>query len=381
MKDCKNLLILRPDNLGDVVLFSGAFKHIRKFFPNATISLCVKNYVQEYVEYCPYIDYVYSWEKYAIPSSRFVSNVRGRQYLLGWFDQLYRKQLLTDLKTEVLLVPLRSPSKGIYGTHAIVSDISAKIKVGIAGDYTNQDHLTDVQSNWLYNQRLQLSSGLTDLHEFNVTTKFLQFLGINIDIGDLYPEVWTTQDDKIWATQRIPNSSTSIILALCPGASNKRKFYPIEQYRTVFDSLDQPLTIVLFGSKYERNLCKQIHQEIKNCKNVVEVLNLAGDTTVRQLIEGLRNCDIVLSTDSASLHLSVAIKKPVIGMMGGWHYGRFYPWGDPNQHKVVNQPMDCYGCNSRCIFPSIRCIEEIDPMKIAFELQSLIENIHREKKI
>ena len=381
MKDCKNLLILRPDNLGDMVLFSGAFKHIRNYFQNATISLCAKKYVEKYVEYSPYIDHIYSWEKYAIPSSRIVSNIRGRQYILGWFDQLYRKQLIPDLKTEVLLVPLRSPSKGIYGTHAIVSEISAKNKVGIAGDLTNQNPQTDAKSNSLYTQSLELGADSTDLHELNVTAKFLQSLGINIDVRDLWPEVWTTQDDKTWAEQNIPKSSTSIVLALCPGATEQRKLYPIEQYRAIFGSFDQPLTIVLFGTKSERNLCEQIHQQIKDCTNIVEVLNLAGDTTIRQLIEGMRNCDIVLSTDSASLHLSVAIKKPVVGMMGGWQYGRFYPWGDPNLHKVVNKPMDCYGCNSRCLFPSIKCIEEIDPMKIALELKGLIENIYREKRI
>ncbi|WP_287230693.1 glycosyltransferase family 9 protein [Microcystis sp. Msp_OC_L_20101000_S702] len=384
IKDCQSILILRPDNLGDVVLFSGTLRHIRNHFQNATISLCVKKYVQNYIEYCPYIDYVHTWDKYAMPSSSFIppNMLRGRTYLLGWFDKLNRKPLLQYLKTDLLLVPVRSPSKGIYGEYAIVSDIPARIKIGIAGDYSNQDCKTEAKYSNLYSRCLHLGTGLVDLHELNVTAQFLQLLGINTTIEDLWPEVWTTDEDRIWAKERIPQSSTSTVLALCPGASDKRKLYPIQQYRSIFNYLNNELlTIVLFGSKSERNLCDKIQQEIKSCKNVLKVFNLAGDSTVRQLIEGLRNCDIVLSTDSASLHLSVAIKKPVVGIMGGWHYGRFYPWGNPNIHRVVNQSMDCYWCNSRCIFRNIRCIEEIEPIKIALELQSLIEDLCHAKKV
>lgn len=387
IKDCESVLILRPDNLGDVVLFSGALRHIRNYFPNATISLCVKEYVKNYIEHCPYIDHVYTWEKYAVPFSTFQHNARIRKhwltkYWLKLFDLLYRKHLLQDLNADLLLVPTRSPKKGIYGEHAVVYDIPAKIKIGIAGDYSNQDHETDSKAKRLYTQRLQLDQSLQNLHEFHVTAQFLQFLGINTTVPDLWPEVWTTEEDRIWAEQRIPKSSTSIVLGLCPGSTNTTKSYSIEQYRAIFDSVsDGSFTIVLFGSKSERNLCEQIQQEIKSCKNVIKVLNLAGDSTIRQLIEGLRNCDIVLSTDSASLHLSVSLKKPVVGIMGGGHYGRFYPWGDPNLHRVVNKPMDCYWCNWRCIFPNVRCIEEIEPIRIASELQSLIEDLYRAKKI
>ncbi|MBU7583984.1 MAG: glycosyltransferase family 9 protein [Nostoc sp. TH1S01] len=387
VKDCKSVLILRPDNLGDVVLFSGALRHIRNYFPNATISICVKEYVKNYIEHCPYIDYIYTWEKYAVPSSIFDYNARLRKYWLskhwiGLFDRLYRKHLLKDLNADLLLVPTRSPKKGVYGEHTVISDIPAQIKIGIAGDYSNQNHQTDLKAERLYTQRLKLDQGLQDLHEFNVTAELLQFLGLNISVPDLWPEVWTMEEDRIWAEQRIPKSSKSIVLGLCPGATYTKKLYPIEQYKAIFESVnDETFTIILFGSKSERNLCEQIQQEIQNCKNVIKVLNLAGDSTIRQLIEGLRNCDVVLSADSASLHLSVSLRKPVVGIMGGGHYGRFYPWGDPRIHRVVNKPMDCYWCNWRCRFPSVRCIEEIDPTQIAFELQSLIKELYRAKKI
>lgn len=375
-KNHKNILIFRPDNLGDLVLFSGALKHISNYFQNATVSMCIREYTHDYFKHCPYIENLYSWEKYCVPSSKVVTKIPGRRYLLGWFDKLYRKHLLKELDADFIIVPTRSPRKGIYGEYAVISDISASIKIGITGDLTNQDAQNNVLSKKLYTKYLELEEDSQYLHELDVTAQFLHFLGINVETTELWPDIWTTKEDRIWAEQIIPQSDTSTILALCPGASTTKKMYPIHHYKAVFDSFNSGnFTVILFGSQSERNLCERIEAEIQNCERVVRVSNLAGNSTITQLVEGLNRCDIILSVDSASLHLGVALRKPVVAIMGGGHYGRFYPWGDPSLHRVVNKPMDCYQCNWHCKFPSIRCIEEIDPMKIAFELQSLIKKI------
>ena len=50
------ILIFRPDNIGDVVLFTGALKHLRKKFPDAYITLAVLEHAVNLVEVCPYVD-------------------------------------------------------------------------------------------------------------------------------------------------------------------------------------------------------------------------------------------------------------------------------------------------------------------------------------
>ena len=93
------------------------------------------------------------------------------------------------------------------------------------------------------------------------------------------------------------------------------------------------------------------------------------------MIECLRRCDVVLSQDSAALHIATALRQPVVGILAGAHFGRFYPWGDPARARVVNKPMECYGCEWHCIYDSIRCIQEIPPADATRELLYLINTL------
>jgi hypothetical protein len=54
--DRTRVLILRPDNIGDVLLFTGALRHIRNLYPEAHITLAVQAHIVNLVELCPHID-------------------------------------------------------------------------------------------------------------------------------------------------------------------------------------------------------------------------------------------------------------------------------------------------------------------------------------
>jgi len=102
------------------------------------------------------------------------------------------------------------------------------------------------------------------------------------------------------------------------------------------------------------------------------VVNLAGKTSVREMIECLRRCDAILSQETAALHIATALHKPVLGIVGGGHYGRFYPWGDPEIARVVTKPLDCFGCNWACKYATMRCIQEISPSEASEGLKKCL---------
>jgi hypothetical protein len=53
--------------------------------------------------------------------------------------------------------------------------------------------------------------------------------------------------------------------------------------------------------------------------------------------------------------------------MGGGHFGRFYPWGDPRRHRTACRTLDCYHCNWRCPYATVRCLEQIRPADVLAE--------------
>jgi ADP-heptose:LPS heptosyltransferase len=216
------------------------------------------------------------------------------------------------------------------------------------------------------------------VHEIEITKAFLKFLGIDDLDEKLRPELWTDDVEKRWAFQAIPPLNEDIItLGIAPGvSSDPRKFIPATWFVETLRGLEEErLRIILFGSPEEKEICGEIAMNILDIPYVCEVKDLSGQTTIGKLIEGLRRCDVVLSQDTAALHIGVALGKPTVGIIGGEHYGRFYPWGDSRINLVANVEMDCYQCNWKCKYPVFKCIQEIPPQKTTNALRRLFEII------
>ena len=108
------VFILRPDNLGDLVLFSGALPHIRAHYPQAEITLCVKRYLRNLLELCPHVDRLLCWEDalYNLTGRPtltldWLPEIRGRWRLQTWLRALTRHAMRLRYRTDVLLLPAR----------------------------------------------------------------------------------------------------------------------------------------------------------------------------------------------------------------------------------------------------------------------------------
>jgi len=366
----RNLIILRPDNLGDIVLFSGSLRHIRDIYPKSNFTLIVKRSNTNLLSLCPYIDRLDEWEKLSSLPLAWLPEFRGKYRL----NQFVRHLLNKKYRTDIVLLPVRSPTGDLLGMHDIISSIPANQKIGIAGDYCNQTVEEDKKADRLYSRRMRLKGNHEKSHELEINRDFLRFLGADVEISDIWPEFWTDEKDSEWARNTVPVDKTAITLAICPGVTSSHgKFYHAVRYAEVFDFLkDLQFSIVLFSSPAEKSMCTDVGNSLTPCDNIKSIIYLSGQSTIRQLIEGIKQCDIVISLETGSLHIAVALKKPTVGIMGGGHFGRFYPWGNKKINRTANKTMDCYWCNWHCIYPTIRCIQEIEPEIIARELRAAL---------
>ncbi len=366
-KAIRNVLIFRPDNLGDIVLFSGVLRHIRSLYTGAKITLFVKKSNFNLLALCPYVDEMVEWEKVTSLPLPWLPEIRGKYRLNHLLRHLWNKKYQAD----VLLLPVRSPTGALFGMHDTVASICATEKIGITGDFCNQSLEDDRKAGRFYSKRMRLDAGQQKIHELEINREFLRFLGVDVDISNIGPEFWTDGDDRKWAYHNVPVDEAFLTVAVCPGVtSSPGKFYPGIKFAEAFHALnDIRFSIVLFGAASEKPMCSEVARALSNCKNVKSAIDLSGQTTIRQVIEGIRRCDAVISQETGALHIGVALKKPTVGIMGGGHFGRFYPWGDASINRTANIPMDCYWCNWKCGYPTRRCIQEINPEIIATELK------------
>jgi lipopolysaccharide heptosyltransferase I len=143
-----------------------------------------------------------------------------------------------------------------------------------------------------------------------------------------------------------PNGSRWI--ALQPGARWQNKRWPAEHFAELTRRLAAELSGVRFaviGGAQEQPLAEVI------CRAVPDrCLNLAGTTSLPELIEWLRRCDLLVTNDTGPMHVAVALGKPVVALFGPTEPRRTGPYGQLSH--VLNHPLACVPClKSRCSWP------------------------------
>ena len=107
--------------------------------------------------------------------------------------------------------------------------------------------------------------------------------------------------------------------------------------------------IVLVGG-----ILEAVHPKAKG-----RIVNLCGRTPLRVLAKIVEKARLLVGTDSLGIHVAAAVGTPNVCLLGGGHFGRVYPYGDPRRNRIVCNLMGCYGCNWKCLYDRARCIVEI----------------------
>ena len=327
-----------PGQSRDLVLFSGALRHIRGHWPDARISLCVRSYGMELFRHCPYVDEILTYEQMEktvlcqgalswMPSFRGSGRLSGllRRVARRIFIQAYRSHI-DAYRSDIAMLPILAP---VREYHECIRRIPSPVRVGICGNTTNQSLQTDQESRGWYSSQLDASKLPWNLPEVEVTRAFLEFLGVEVKASELWPEFWTAADDRQKIDSWIPIGSGGLRLGIAPGCSSPRKCLPPEWFVKALDGLPRKdLQLILIGSVADVALCNEIAKAISRYYGSTPLIDLSGKTNVREMVECVRRCDLLLCQESAALHVATALRKPVVGIVGGGHYGRFFTLGE-----------------------------------------------------
>jgi ADP-heptose:LPS heptosyltransferase len=137
---------------------------------------------------------------------------------------------------------------------------------------------------------------------------------------------------------------------LIPGASLAGKRWPIASYLEIAERLHTVTgwNAIVCGGDEDLELGEAFCRRPNGA-----ITNLAGKTTIADLVTILLHARIVIGNDTASIHLAAAVKTPSVCVLGGGQFDRFLPYrpgGDGG--SIVPTPvfhrMDCFQCNWNC---------------------------------
>jgi heptosyltransferase-2 len=162
------------------------------------------------------------------------------------------------------------------------------------------------------------------------------------------------------------------VIGVSPGAAfgSAKRWYP-ERFAEAAArvALERGSRVALFGSAGEKNIVDIVERGVK--ERGVAVENHAGRTTLREFIQLVANCELMLTNDSGSMHVSYAVGTPSVTVFGSTDHVGTGPVGE--HARIVREPVECAPCKKRECPIDHRCMTRITAERVAQEALILLK--------
>ena len=303
----KNILVITLSNLGDAVLTTPVVAALRAHFPGAEISMLAGERSAGLFQGHDWIRNVYVYDKKATFKKKL--------------------DLILDLRKERfdLAIDLRHSLFPIL--------IGAK----------------------RWNPLFQWGEGRTKVHAADEHLSVLDMLNISSNTNTSFP-FYNEKDLKdvseLFRMRGVRFDAPFI--AMAPGARSHLKRWDPNKFAQLAKILHRQyeLPIVLVGDQSEKPVCDQVAYGLGDA-----VLNLAGKTSVQHSAAILGRARLVVTNDSASLHLADQQKTPAVAIFGPTDEKKYGPRGAFS--RAVRRNLFCSPCGlAQCPYRH-ECLENL----------------------
>jgi len=167
------------------------------------------------------------------------------------------------------------------------------------------------------------------------------------------------------------NNSSLPILGINPGASygSAKRWYP-EKFARVASELSGQYDIVIFGGEDEVDIVMDIEKLLLE-KSVKNYQNLAGKTTIPELINHISHLDLFITGDSGPMHVAAAFEVPTVAIFGPTKDDETSQWMN-EKSLIVKKNLDCQPCMKRtCPLGHHDCMNLIKAVDVLDSVKSL----------
>jgi len=315
----KKFLIVRANARGDILNTTPAVNALRHKYPNAFIGYLCFQASQDVLALNYDIDYVYT-----IPETATLETF-ALPLLIPWTEVFYLGDHIYP-SMEILLKALKKKKFSIKSGHELMDsqDISVRKKRGDAKKPYSQIFAE------MMNVELQQEKVI-----HNTTSK--------------------SENEAVLKLSHLNNDNKKII-ALCLDSHWPTRTYPINKRKDLIDLLLKNYNIVLVGMNQFRHM---FPPETHN------LLNLINQTNFEQLCAILKKVDMIVTVDTATLHIGLAFEKPIVSLWNitePYHVMSYQPKN--HVHLITNTACGpCYQVN--CEKNNYACYDQLFSERIA----------------
>lgn len=323
----KNIIIRMPNWLGDAVMATPLLDELRAAFPHSRLTVMCQANIAPLFENDVAIDEVFSFKKSS-----------------GWIRG-HRPDIMNTL------------SLGKYDLGVLTTNSFSSAWWFFFGNVKNRlGYATNMRS-ILLNKAVSFPEKKETQHQVITYKMLLEPLGI--PISDRDPRLYLAPQEVEAAKVRLQRQGAvygkNTIIGINPGAAyGSAKCWLPDRFVAVSKRLlEDPNTyLVYFGDPAGAPLVKAICAELDSSR----VINVAGETTIRELIALIDCCTVLLTNDSGPMHIAAALKTPLVALFGSTSDVKTPPY---KQGTVIHKHVECSPCYKRECPIDFRCMTRI----------------------
>ncbi|MEI8084991.1 MAG: glycosyltransferase family 9 protein [Paludibacter sp.] len=339
------ILIIRFSALGDVAMTIPVIYSLAVAHPTLEITVLSAKWLQPLFEHLP-------------ENVKFIgADLKGKHKGIKGLNVLYN-----ELKTEKF--------DYVADFHSVLRSQYLKFRFLLGGAKTaeiNKGRAEKWKLSLKNNKQLApLQSGFSRYHEV------LRKLGFNFELQ--FESIFA--NTKVDITQK--NEQTALKadfkwIGIAPFAKHKGKIYPLELQEKVIAHFakDNRVKVFIFGGGENENIVVNNWSE-----RYPSIVSMVGKLNMSQELLLMSQLDVMLSMDSANMHLASLVNTKVVSIWGATHpYAGFMGWNQTEENAIqldlVCRPCSIYG-NKPCYRGDYACLYQITPTTIYKRIEAII---------
>lgn len=314
----KNILLIKMSSLGDILHTLPFAAALRQRYPKAKITWLVHPQFAGFVPDAPTIDEVLYFDKVKF-------NKLGFGEKIAYFKEI---RALLHSKHFDLVIDMQ----GLFKSAVLAAISGCDNRIGYA-EMREGSGL--------------ISKAISGPHrKDHVIERYLdvaRYLGAKVesldDVCFPMPDL-TKETEAVRAKLAEKGYTGGAYVVIVPGARWETKVWPVEHYAALAKMIAaEGKYIVLAGGPDDAAKGAAIKQQAA----VEQVIDLTGQTSLRELAALIKECAVYISADTGPLHFAAALKKPLVAMYGPTLADRTGPYGS-DKASVLLSPAKCAGC-------------------------------------
>jgi len=209
----------------------------------------------------------------------------------------------------------------------------------------------------------------------------LQQLGFNFELH--FDSILThTKEDLTQKNEQAALKSDFKWIGIAPFAKHKGKIYPLELQEKVIAHFANDKRVKLFvfgGGEAEKDVVNNWSEMYPSIVSMVSKLNINQELLL------MSQLDVMLSMDSANMHLASLVGTKVVSVWGATHpFAGFMGWNQSIEN-AIQVDLDCRPCsiygNKPCYRGDYACLYQINPEMIINRIEKIVYQSSSSKSI